>query len=132
MAEIIYKDISYLLNGIFYNVHNKLGKFCNHDQYCKAIEILLKENNIRYKREIKIPIDFEGSNIEGNQLDFLIKDIIVIDVKAKKNITKQDYIQMQRYLKTTNCKLGIIVNFREESINPKRIINSQVNRAIRI
>lgn len=126
MAEIIYKDLSYKLNSIFYNVHNKLGKFCNHNQYCDAIEILLKEKGINYKREVKIPIEFRSKDIEGNQLDFLIKDIIVIDIKAKKNITKQDYIQMQRYLKATNCKLGIVVNFREESIKPKRIINSRI------
>ena len=126
MVEIIYKDLSYNLNGIFFNVHNKLGKFCNHNQYCDAIEILLKEKGIDYKREIKIPIEFRDSNIEGNQLDFIIEDSIIIDIKAKKYITKQDYIQMQRYLKATNFKLGIIVNFREQSLKPKRIINSQV------
>jgi len=126
MAEIIYKELSYKLNGIFYNVHNKLGKFCNHNQYCDAIEISLKENGIDYKREVKIPIQFKGSDIEGNQLDFVIEDSIIIDVKAKKYITKQDYIQMQRYLNATNCKLGIIVNFREQSLKPKRVINSKI------
>lgn len=55
MTEIIYKDLSYDLNGIFYSVHNKLGKFCNHNQYCEAIEILLKEKGINHKRETKIP-----------------------------------------------------------------------------
>lgn len=126
MTEIIYKDLSYDLNGIFFNVHNKLGKFCNHNQYCDAIEIPLKEKDIDYKREVKIPIEFRDSNIEGNQLDFAIEDSIIVDVKAKKYITKQDYIQMQRYLKATDHKLGIVVNFREPSLKPKRIINSQV------
>ena len=126
MVEIIYKDFSYELNGIFYSVHNKLGKFCNHNQYCDAIEILLKEKDINYEREIKIPIKFRDNNIEGNQLDFIIKNSIILDIKAKKYITKQDYIQMQRYLRATNHKLGIIVNFREQTLKPKRIINSQV------
>lgn len=66
MAEIIYKDLSYKLNGIFYNIHNKLGKFCDHNQYCDAIEILLKEKGIDYKREVKIPIEFRSKDIEGN------------------------------------------------------------------
>lgn len=126
MTEIIYKELSYTLNGILYDVHNKLGKFCNHNQYCDAIEILLKDKGIKYKREVKIPIKFKGSDLEGNQLDFVIEDSITLDVKAKKYITKQDYIQMQRYLKATNFKLGIVVNFREQSLKPKRIINSQV------
>lgn len=126
MTEIIYKDLSYNLNGILYNVHNKLGKFCNHNQYCDAIEILLKEKDIDYKREVKIPIKFKDSDIEGNQLDFIIEDSIILDIKAKKYITKQDYIQMQRYLKAAGYKLGIIVNFRGQSLKPKRIINSQI------
>lgn len=126
MAEIIYKELSYKLNGIFYSVHNKLGKLCLHKQYCDAIGILLKSNNIKYQREVKIPLKFGNDNLEGNQLDFIIEGIIPLDIKAKKFITKQDYIQMQRYLKATNCKLGIIVNFREQSLKPKRIINSKI------
>jgi len=126
MTEIIYKDLSYESNGIFFAVHNKLGRFYNHDQYCDAIEILLKKKGIKYKREVKIPIKFKDSDIGGNQLDFTIEDSIIVDVKAKKYITKQDYIQMQRYLKATNFKLGIVVNFREQSLKPKRIINSQI------
>ena len=125
MSKIIHKDLCYILNGIFFEVHNKLGRFCEHDQYADAIEILLKKKGIKYEREIKVPIAFLGEGIRGNRLDFVIKGIIPIDVKAKRCITMKDYAQIQRYLKAKNRILGIVVNFRDKSINSKRILNSK-------
>ena len=53
----------------------------------------------------------------------MIEDKIVIDIKAKRIITKSDYFQMKRYLTSSNKKLGIIVNFRQRFLTPKRIVN---------
>ena len=126
MAELIHGELSYKLNGIFFEAHNRLGRFLNHHQYCEAIELLFRKYGIKYQREVEIPVDFEGQCLKGNKLDFEVEDIIPVDVKTEKYITKKDYQQMQRYLKAKNRKLGVIVNFREQSINPKRVINSKV------
>lgn len=60
----------------------------------------------------------------GNKADFLIASKIVIDFKAKKFVTKEDYMQMQRYLHGANLELGLIVNFRGTYLKPKRVLNS--------
>ena len=125
MTKIIHKDLSYKLIGLFYEVHNKLGRFCKHDQYCDAIEILLRKGKFEYKREIDTPINFHGKIIKGNRLDFIISNLVPVDIKAKKMITTEDYNQIKRYLKATNRILGIIINFRDESLKPKRILNSK-------
>ncbi len=125
MREILHKELSYKIVGILYEVHKKLGRFCSHKQYCDAFEILLNQNNVKYKREVEIPIEFENEKLFGNRLDFLIEDLIPVDVKAKKFTTQADYVQMKRYLHATKRKLGLVVNFREISIKPKRIINSK-------
>lgn len=125
MAEILQKDLSYKINGILFQVHNKLGRFCKHDQYCDALEVLLKENSVDYKREIEVPIEFNDIQLTGNKLDFLIENEIVLDVKCKKEITTKDYVQMKRYLVATNKELGIVVNFSEKSLKPKRILRKK-------
>lgn len=127
MKEILEKDLSYKITGILFEVHNKLGRFCKHDQYCEALEVLLKMSGIGYLREIEIPIVFETIKLTGNRLDFLIEDRIVLDVKCKKMITTEDYVQMKRYLRACEKQLGIIVNFSEKSVKPKRIINKLKN-----
>ncbi len=91
----------------------------------EAAEILFKKYQIKYQKEVEVPISFEGVEIEGNRIYFLIEDKITVDFKAKKYITKEDYKEMQRYLKAINRKLGLIVNFREKTLKPKRVINSK-------
>ena len=125
MVEILHKDLSYGINGILFQVHNSLGRFCKHNQYGDALEVLLKENNIKYKREIEIPIFFKEIKLTGNILDFLIEDAVVLDIKCKKEITTKDYVQMKRYLKATGKELGIIVNFADKSLKIVRILDKK-------
>lgn len=123
MAELIYPQLSYKLTGLFYKVHNELGRFRNERQYCEAFEELLIKNKITYQKEKDFSKKFYDKEIKGNIPDFIIDDKIIIDFKAKKFITKEDYNQMQRYLNTLNLPLGLIVNFRNTYLKPKRVIN---------
>ena len=124
-AKIIHKDLSYVITGICFKVHKKLGRFCREKQYADKLENLLEEGNVNYKRGIEI------SNLtdspKGNKADFLIENKIILEVKAKKFITKEDYYQMLRYLKASNLELGLIVNFRNTYLKPKRVLNSELN-----
>ena len=126
-TKIIYPELSYKINGILFEVHNKLGRFCSEKQYNDTIEILLKENKITHEREKDLAFYLKEQTIGGNRVDFCIENEILLDSKAKRYITREDYRQMKRYLEATGLKLGIIVNFRETSVRPKRVINSQVN-----
>jgi GxxExxY protein len=123
--EIIYKELSYEIIGILYEVHNELGRYCNEKQYGDLIEKKLKEKNIKFEREKVIPKSFTGERAGRNRVDFLIEGKIIIEIKAKRNIEREDYYQTKRYLRAFNCKLAIIVNFRESFLKPKRILNSE-------
>lgn len=124
-SSIIYPKLSYKLNGIFFEVQNRLGRFSTEKQYCDGVEILLKEANLSYEREREILIPFGKKKIGGNRVDFLIENKILVDAKSKKYITRDDYLQMQRYLRAGNLKLGLIVNFRTKSVTIKRVINPE-------
>lgn len=124
--NIIYPELSYKLAGLFYKTHNNLGRYRNEKQYADYFEELLKKEKIQYKREKALPVSFKGENNRRNIPDFIIENEIIIDFKAKRLITKEDYYQMRRYLSSYNKKLGIIVNFRSISILPKRILNTEL------
>ncbi|HAS00015.1 MAG: hypothetical protein UR95_C0001G0077 [Parcubacteria group bacterium GW2011_GWC1_36_108] len=124
LENIIYPEISYTLNGIFFDTHNELGFYCKEVQYCDAIEELLKMKQINYKRECCIDSGNDLMRNNSNRVDFLIEDKIVVEVKAKRFVGRDEYNQTQRYLKAANLKLGIIVNFHQRHLIPKRIINS--------
>lgn len=122
-SQIIHPDLSYKINGILFTVHNELGRFCNEQQYSDAIERYLKKLKIKYEREKILPPSFEGEQ-NRNKIDFLIENRIVLEVKAKILLTREDYYQVKRYLLALNKKLGILVNFRKKYIEPKRVLNS--------
>ena len=119
--EIVYAKECYILNGIFYDIHNKIGRFCREKQYADELEKEFISKKINYEREYNLK-DI-GESVSGNIVDFIIDNKILVDLKAKKFITKDDYYQMLRYLKSSDMKLGLIVNFRNTYVKPKRIIN---------
>ena len=126
MGKIIYPGLSFKINGILFKTHNQLGKYCSETQYSDLVEKLLKESRLKYEREKTLPPIFDGEKSGRNKVDFLIEDEIILELKSKKIITKDDYYQVKRYLTVLNKKLGILVNFRSSYIYPKRILNSSV------
>ncbi len=118
--KLIYPELSYVITGVCFDTHNELGKYAREKQYAEEIERRLKEIKIPYKREFVI-----GDS--GNVVDFLVGDKIVLELKAKRIITREDYYQLQRYLQITNIKLGLLVNFRSQYIKPLRIVRIDTN-----
>lgn len=124
--KIVYPELSYRLIGILFRAHNELGQFCNEQQYGDKIEACFREGNVSYEREKVLPISFEGELEGRNKIDFLVEDQIVLELKAKRLLTKDDYYQTKRYLVALRKKLGILVNFRQRYLNPKRVLNAQL------
>ena len=120
--KLIHGNLTYLINGICFETHNELGRFSKEKQYSNYLEKRFKEEDLKYRREFSI-------SDSGNIVDFIIDDKIILEIKAKRLITKADYYQVQRYLQITGLKLGLLVNFRSKYLKPKRILRS--NKVLR-
>ena len=122
MSRILFSQLSYQITGLCFKIQNDMGRFCSERQYSDAMELALKQKQIPYYREFELNV----GGIKGNRVDFLINGQIIVDFKAKKFITKEDYDQMQRYLQCGKLELGLIVNFRNTYLKPKRILNTKI------
>ncbi len=122
--ELIYKELSFEIMGLLFESHNELGRYCNEKQYGDFFEKKLIEKKIKYEREKRVPESFDGEKIGRNIVDFIIEDKIIIEFKCKRIIDREAFYQVQRYLKAFDKKLGMIVNFRDQYLKPKRVLNS--------
>lgn len=113
----MYRELSYELIGLLIEVHKELGCYAREKQCSDLFEKKLKERNKAYKRELRI-----GDS--GNILDFVVEDKIVLEFKTVPFLLDEHYSQVKRYLHQSGHKLGLLVNFREQRLRPRRVLNS--------
>lgn len=114
-TKLLYPQLSYLITGICFDVHNNLGRYSREKQYGDDLELKLIDIGLSYEREFVI----KGT---GNIIDFIIRKSIILELKTKDFVVKEDYYQVQRYLQALNIKLGLIVNFRSRYLKPLRVV----------
>ena len=117
--RILHIELSFQLTGMCFKAHNHLGQFCRERQYGDALAIELSGAGISFKRER--PVEVAGR--KSSFVDFVIEDKIAVELKAKSFIEKEDYYQIQRYLRSAKLELGVLVNFAQPHLKPKRVLN---------
>lgn len=114
-AKLLYPELSYSIVGACFAVHNELGRFAREKQYADLLERKLHDYNLINVREYQI-------GDKGNIVDFLVDDKIIIELKSVPFLTKEHFRQIQNYLQQSRLDLGLLVNFSEKYIRPRRIL----------
>lgn len=122
--KIVFKEESYKIIGICMNIHSTLGNGFLEAVYCEVLEKEFVKNNIPYQREVKLDLFFNGEKLDKKyKADFICFDNIILEIKAVSFIHENFTKQTLNYLKATDKKLGLLINFGEKSLKYKRIIN---------
>lgn len=125
--DLVYPKLSYKLIGIAYNVHNKLGGGLREKSYEMAFAEVMDKAGIKYDRQLKLPIKYLDTNIANRFLDFMVDNKIVVELKAGGRFLKADIEQVYEYLRISNRQLGLIINFSNDKVSFKRIVNLNKN-----
>ena len=123
MINIYLKEECYKIIGICMEVHSILGKGHSEVVYKDALEYELKINSIPFEREKIYEISYKDIILPRKYVaDFVIYDEIIFEVKAISQLTNSDIKQTLNYLASSKNKLGLLVNFGEDSLKYKRIL----------
>lgn len=123
MEELIYKEESYKIIGICMEVQRELGEVFNEVVYGDALEIEFIDNSVNYSREIKYAISYKGNILRHQyKADFIIDNKIVLEIKAIECLTSSHVKQTLNYLAVSKLKLGLLINFGEDSLKYKRVV----------
>jgi GxxExxY protein len=123
MAEILYKEESYKIMGILFDVHRNLGGGFSEIVYKDALEYEFKNLNIPYEREKEYSVNYKSIILNHKfYADFVLFDSIILEIKSSENLHPKHYSQCLNYLKVSNNRLAILANFNSISLEHKRII----------
>jgi GxxExxY protein len=121
--DLLFPELSYKIIGCAFEVYNELG-FGHHEKYYqRAYAEALKLKEIKFSEQVYFPLKFKGVVIGKNFFDFLIDDKVIVELKKDNRFSKQHIDQVKEYLKVSDLKLAILVNFSRTEVIYKRIIN---------
>lgn len=123
MVDLIYKDEVYKIIGAAMVVHKELGCGFLEAVYQEALSLELEEQKIPFEQEKEIEIYYKDLLLNKKyRADFVCYDKIIIEIKALSSLTSEHESQLLNYLKASETKVGLLINFGSKSLQYKRMI----------
>ncbi len=121
-------DLTYKIRGAIFSVFNELGPGLLESVYEAALSYELNEIGLKNKTQVALPVSYKDVVLEiGYRIDILVEDQIIIEIKSVETLHDVHKKQLLTYLKLSDKKLGILVNFNCVKLIDKesliRIIN---------
>ena len=127
LEVMIENEISYVIRGCIYNFYNQTGPGLLESAYEYALCYELERAGLTTDCQVGLPFVYENTKLDlGYRVDIIVSNRVIIEVKSVENLKDVHYKQLLTYLKLSNKKLGILVNFNTSDINTsiKRIVNN--------
>ncbi len=119
-------EVSHAVIGAAIDVHKELGPGLVEKIYEEALCHELHLRGLKFLRQRSVPISYKGVLLSVPLwLDLLVEEVVIIDLKAKDQVTALDKAQLRSYLRLTGVHLGLIINFHVERLvdGVTRIVN---------
>ena len=127
MDKLVFKEEYSNIIGAIFEVHKRLGVGLLEKVYQEALAIELKYRNIPFEREKKYDVYYRDQKLDAQYIaDFVCYGKIIVELKAVSEISDIHKAQVRNYWTITGYKLGLLVNFNEQYMEPVRILNSNV------
>lgn len=114
--EFPLKDITEKIISCAIEVHSALGPGLLESLYEEALVEEFKLRRISFERQKEVVLKYKGKNIGNHRLDLLVEDKVIVELKATDAINKIYEAQLLTYLKATNKRIGLLVNFNVERL----------------
>ncbi len=116
LEKLINKIIGYCID-----VHKELGPGFLESIYHRALEIKFTEERIIFQSEKKLSIYYHGKLAGTHNLDFMVENEVVLELKTAEEIHKKYYAQVRSYLKAADKGVGLLVNFADFKLDIRRV-----------
>nr|WP_294782060.1 GxxExxY protein [uncultured Flavobacterium sp.] len=120
-------DLSRIVFNSALKVHQTLGPGLLESAYEECLFYELKKSGLYIEKQKALPLIYEEVKLDvGYRLDILIENKLILEIKAVDCLNEVHFVQLLTYLKLTNCKLGLLINFNVSLLKNgiKRVANN--------
>ena len=122
-------ELSFQIIGAAMTVHTDLGPGLNEKPYDACFGDQLSKLGLQFEHQVRVPVMRDGRSLHATfRLDYLVRKVVIVEIKAVQSIHPVHIAQMRSYLKMTGLTLGLIFNFNVVHLRDgiKRVVNGYV------
>ncbi len=120
-------EISKIVFECALNVHKALGPGLLESAYEECMLYEIKKTGLKVEKQKPLPLIYEDVKLEiGYRVDLMIENKVILEIKSVETLNDVHMAQVLTYLKLSDCKLGMLINFNVALIKNgiKRIANN--------
>jgi GxxExxY protein len=104
-------------------VHTALGPGFLEGIYGSALELELAAAGLCFESQLRVPIHYRGQLVGVHRLDLLVEGSVVVELKAVSSVLEAHLAQLRSYLKATDTRIGLLLNFSAPVLTVRRVVN---------
>ncbi len=120
-------EISNKIIGVAIELHKKLGPGLLESVYENALAYDLREVGLKIAQQVPMPFVYKEIKMDvGYRLDLLVENKVIIEIKSIETLAPVHYAQLLTYLKLSDLKLGLLINFNTKLLKDDihRVVNN--------
>jgi GxxExxY protein len=118
-----HSDLTGKIIGCAMKVHNTLGNGFQEVIYQRALALELTKEDLKFVRQLQMPIYYNGVEIGYRKVDFFVEEKIMVELKAIVQLEDNHLAQAINYLEVYKMQTGLLINFGSKSLQFKRVTN---------
>ena len=120
--KVIYRDLSYKVVGLAMEVHRKLGYGFIEKVYENSLMVLFRREGIAAEQQLPVRVYFEGEDVGYYKADIVVDGKMILEVKAVEGLIDAHRVQALNYLRATDLRLAILLNFGKDKLRYERLV----------
>lgn len=123
--ELLHKELTSEIIRAFYDVYNELGYGFLESVYQNALFLELTALGYKVEPQKKIRVYYKNQPVGNYTADMVIKDTVILELKACEHLTEDFHHQLMNYLKGTECEVGLLLNFGKKAEFVRKVFQNE-------
>ena len=128
---MLHKEITDKIINAYYKVYNTLGYGFLEKIYENAMAIELRKSGLKVSQQKNIKVFYEYEEVGDYFADLLVENLVIVELKAAKDISEEHEAQLTNYLKATTIEVGLLLNFGKDPEFKRKIFHNHLKKKLK-